>query len=183
MKAIDILMEEHRVIERVLDAVEGATYHLEQGHSVRAGFFQDAAEFFAGFADGTHHRKEEGVLFPAMIDAGIPAQGGPIPVMLMEHEQGRTLVRAMREAASRLELGEPEAAQRVVSSARSFVALLRDHIVKEDEVLFPMAAQLIPAAQHASLLASFEAAGADPDDTGERFIRLAERLTSDAAHV
>jgi hemerythrin-like domain-containing protein len=183
MKAIDILMQEHRVIERVLDAVEAATYSLEQGHRLRPGFFQDAAEFFAGFADGTHHRKEEGVLFPAMIDAGVPSSGGPIPVMLMEHEQGRTLVRAMRDAATGLDAGDSGAGQRVIASARSFVALLRDHIVKEDEVLFPMAAQLIPAGRHDSLLASFEAAGADPDDAEGRFIQLAERLTTDGAHA
>src|SRR5450756_440878 len=67
MKATEVLMQEHRVIERVLDALETAANHLDRGHPVRPGLFLEAADFIAGFADGCHHRKEEGVLFGACL--------------------------------------------------------------------------------------------------------------------
>lgn len=72
MRAIDILMNEHRVIESVLVSLEAQANRLARGESVRPGFFLDAADFAAGFADKFHHQKEEGVLFPAMAQHGPP---------------------------------------------------------------------------------------------------------------
>ena len=178
MKAIEVLMQEHRVIERVLTALETGAGRLERGQAVRPGFFLEAADFVAGFADGCHHRKEEGVLFEAMVANGLPAREGPIAVMLMEHEQGRTLTRGMRDAAQRLERGDDQARPAVVANARRYVALLRDHIAKEDEMLFPMAVELLPREQHDQLLEGF--ARVEHADAGEgahaRFLALAERL-------
>lgn len=78
MKATQVLMEEHRVIERVLNSLQAGADRLECGQPVRPEFFLDAADFIKGFADGCHHKKEEGVLFIKMEQAGMPAQGGPL---------------------------------------------------------------------------------------------------------
>ncbi|UCF39545.1 MAG: hemerythrin domain-containing protein [Gemmatimonadota bacterium] len=182
MKATTILMDEHRVIERVLGAVEVAAHRLEAGASMRPGFFIDAAEFIQGFADGCHHRKEEGVLFKVMVEHGVPTEGGPIGVMLMEHEQGRAYTRAMREAAQRLEGGDEAARAAVAQSALGYAALLRQHIAKEDNVLFPLAEQVIPTAQQAGLLEAYEQV--EHEETGEgvheRYLGLAQRLEAEA---
>ena len=143
MQSIELLMREHRNIERVVTALERAAAHLARGGSVRPTFFVEAARFFADYADGVHHAKEEGVLFGAIIQSGMPASEGPIPVMLEEHVEARACTRALRTAGMRLEGGDPAAAKDVVSAARRYAALIRDHIAKEDEVLFPMAAQMM----------------------------------------
>jgi len=65
-----VLEDEHKVIERVLTALEEAAGKVERGQAVRAGFFLEAADFVRGFADGCHHKKEEGILFPAMMAHG-----------------------------------------------------------------------------------------------------------------
>lgn len=182
MKATEILSSEHRVIERVIAALESATNRLEAGQPVRAGFFLDAADFIKGFADGCHHAKEEGVLFKAMTASGLPQQGGPVGVMLMEHEQGRAFTRGMRAAAKRLQNGDPAAAGEILSNARGYAALLRQHIQKEDHVLFPMADQVIPAEQHETIYEGFEAV--EHEETGEgvheKYLVLAEKLEAEA---
>ena len=109
MQATDILMSEHRVIERVIASLETAAARLEQGENVRPGFFLDAASFVTGFADGCHHKKEEGVLFPTLVANGLPQRSGPIAVMLTEHEQGRAYIRGLREAATQLDSAGPAA--------------------------------------------------------------------------
>jgi hemerythrin-like domain-containing protein len=183
MKATDILMEEHRVIERVLAVLEAAAQRLEQGQVVRPGFFVDAADFIKGFADGCHHRKEEGVLFKAMVSAGMPSEGGPINVMLSEHEMGRAYTRAMREAALKLTTGDPSARGAVVFSARSYVELLRQHIAKEDTVLFPLAGRVIPTADQGGVTEAFERV--EHEETGEgvheKYLALAEKLEQEMA--
>ncbi|MFI5309729.1 MAG: hemerythrin domain-containing protein [Gemmatimonadales bacterium] len=175
-------MQEHRLIERVLDALEIAAGHLERLHRVPPTFFLEAAEFIAGFADGCHHRKEEGVLFGAMIESGLPAGGGVIDMMLAEHEQGRALTRRLRDGARRLQAGDDTARAQVVSAARAYVALLRDHIAKEDEMLFPMADELFSSARHAQVLEEFGRVGLE--EAGEsacsEFYALAARLEQEA---
>jgi hemerythrin-like domain-containing protein len=182
MQATQILMDEHRVIERVIASLEAASGGLAQGEPVRPGFFLDAADFIKGFADGCHHRKEEGVLFAAMETAGMPAKVGPIAVMLAEHEQGRAYTRGMRQAAERLQAGDAAARPEVVRNARGYAALLRQHIAKEDGVLFPMADQVIPLAAQEQVTEDFERV--EHEETGEgiheKYLALAEALGEEA---
>ncbi|MGD2134780.1 MAG: hemerythrin domain-containing protein [Gemmatimonadales bacterium] len=181
MKATKILMDEHRVIERVLDALERAAAAADDGEEIRPSFFLEAAEFIQGFADGCHHQKEEEVLFKAMTAAGVPVEAGPIAVMLQEHEQGRAYNRAMRRGAERWQGGDEGGRSEVVSAVRGYVALLRQHIQKEDQVLFPLAEDVIPASEHAHVTAQVERVELEEERSGahERFLALAEKLAAE----
>ena len=178
MKATDILMEEHRVIERVLVSLEQAANRASLGETIRPGLFVEAADFIKGFADGCHHRKEEGVLFQAMAEGGVPVQGGPIGVMLAEHEQGRLYTRGMRQAAEKWQAGDESAREEVVENAFGYVSLLRGHIQKEDNILFPMAGRVIPPEKQEGVTAAFD--HVEHEETGEgvheKYLAMAEAL-------
>jgi len=178
MKATNVLTQEHRVIERVLNTLEAGAGKLESGQTVRPEFFLSATDFIKGFADGCHHQKEEGVLFKRMESNGIPVQGGPLGVMLAEHEQGRQYTRALRAAALELQAGDTEAGQKVVQNALGYVTLLRQHIYKEDNILFPMADRVIPAAQHDEVWEGFERVEHEGTGEGvhEKYLALAQAL-------
>jgi hemerythrin-like domain-containing protein len=178
MQATDELMSEHRVIERVIAVLEAGAKRLEQNQEVRAGLFIDATDFIKGFADGCHHKKEEGVLFPSMIAYGLPEEGGPIAVMLAEHEQGRVYSRQLRRAAESLGVGDATAKSEVIKNARSYAGLLRQHIMKEDNILFPMAERVLPPDEQERVADGFE--NVEHEETGEgiheKYLALAERL-------
>jgi hemerythrin-like domain-containing protein len=123
-------MNEHRIIERVLTAMEIAAGRVNQGEEIRPAFFINAALFIKNFADGCHHQKEEGILFVAMNEAGMPSDTGPIGVMLAEHEQGREFTAAMKDAAEKWEKGDRSARGAVKHNAFGYVSLLRQHIQK-----------------------------------------------------
>jgi hemerythrin-like domain-containing protein len=182
MKATEILMQEHRVIEGVLDTLQTGAQSARGGAPVRPAFFIEAADFIRGFADGCHHHKEEGVLFKMMADNGFPTQGGPVAMMLQEHELGRQYTRAMRAAAEKWAQGDESTRQTVVENALGYVALLRQHILKEDSILFPMADRAIPVGEHAEVLSGFERV--EHEETGEgiheKYLALAERLRAEA---
>ena len=183
MEATEILRNEHRIIERVVASLERAAGRLDAGESVSPQVFILAADFITGFADGCHHKKEEGVLFPAMQAAGVPREGGPIGVMLAEHEQGRQFTRGMRTAAERLAAGEKEAGKAVVDNALHYVVLLRGHIAKENNILFPMADRFIAAPAQAEVSEAFDRI--EQEETGqgvhERFRALADTIEKEAA--
>jgi hemerythrin-like domain-containing protein len=150
-KPTEILSNEHRIIERVLSAVEG----LAKGPVAALEPWKKALDFFRHFADECHHFKEEELLFPLMEEHGIPIEGGPIGMMLVEHEEGRSYVRSMLAALSLVEAGNESAKESLASSAQAYCRLLREHIEKEDEILFRMADEVISADQQKKLLALF----------------------------
>lgn len=139
----DVLVAEHRIIERVLGALERAAGRLEMGETVEPAFFSELLRFLRDFADGRHHLKEEDALVPALVAAGLPLEEGPLAVILAEHVEGRAWTRRLENAIGRLEAAEPGAAAELVACARAYVALLRDHIMKEDRMLFPMAEHVL----------------------------------------
>ena len=124
-----VLRDEHRVILKALDILAAAAERLSAGAPVPEAPWAALLDWFVSLADARHHAKEERLLFPALEAAGVPRAGGPIAVMLEEHELGRRFVRDMRGGAP----GSRAA------SARAYVELLRAHIHKENEVLFELA--------------------------------------------
>jgi hemerythrin-like domain-containing protein len=178
MKATEILSAEHRVIERVMSALETGANRVEEGITVRPGFFIQATDFIKGFADGCHHRKEEGVLFPALAANGMPVENGPVGVMLAEHEQGRDFTRKLRAAALAWEGGDASAKSAVIENARGYAQLLKQHIFKEDHVLFPAADRVIPAEKQDAVMEGFE--HVEHEETGEgvheKYLAMAQAL-------
>lgn len=173
MKSVDRLVAEHDIIERGLDVLEKVVTRIEAGQTVPDDFPMWAPGFFAQFADKCHHAKEEELFFPLLKERGIPEEGGPIGVMLNEHVLGRDCVRRMREAN---EADEFDGAKFAVA-ANEFIPLLRQHIFKENNVLFKMAEQVLSEI--------------DDDDMDEKFTQVEqerelagmhERYDSEVSH-
>src|SRR5262245_14603623 len=158
LSPVRMLMEEHEVILDVLDCLEEVARRAERGAGIDASTAGEILEVLATFADACHHGKEEGALFPALIRKGLPKDVGPLAVMLSEHEQGRAEIAGMRAALATWHSG------RFVQHARAYVELLRDHIAKENNVLFPMAEGMLDAQERASVLHQF--ASVEHEDVG-----------------
>jgi hemerythrin-like domain-containing protein len=174
---VDVLMTEHRTIERVLAAVEARLAEAEGG-PVPYEFLTQALDFFRNFADGCHHAKEEELLFPLLEQRGIPRANGPIGCMLNEHVQGRNYLAVVRANLDAARDGSSEAVSAVYDAATGYIGMLRRHIYKEDQILFQMAIRTLSPADVAELSAGF-VEPANPrlsPETRERYARLAEAL-------
>lgn len=157
MRPTDVLKNEHRVIEQVLDCLEKIADQANSSEPLDWSAVQQIVDFFRNFADRCHHGKEEICLFPLLESRGFSRQFGPTGVMLNEHDEGRGYLNAMAAAADQGLQGDPQAVGRFLGPARNYVALLREHIRKEDHCLFPMADQALSEIDQRSLLRSFEA--------------------------
>ena len=154
--ATDDLRHEHEVILVLLEALEGASEKMDKGEDVPHADLEQMVQAIRTFADSCHHGKEEDLLFPALHQAGMPTDAGPIAVMLSDHEMGRAFVRGMANALVDMKTTQTGDAA-FVENAFGYIQLLRSHIHKENNILFVMAEQMLPEAQQKQLLEEFAA--------------------------
>lgn len=173
MNPIEELKTEHRAVEEALRILEGICRRSEaEGCIAAPGDVERLLEFFTVFVDTCHHGKEEALLFPALEREGVSRHGGPIGVMLAEHDAGRTHIAGMRRALAQAAPAE------FVRDARGYAELLRQHIFKEDNVLFRIAEQRLSHEVEAELRQGFDRIEAEKVGPGrhEAFHRMLDEL-------
>jgi hemerythrin-like domain-containing protein len=180
MDAIETLMNEHRLIERACDALVAFADEARRKEADDKAELSRFVSFIRGFADACHHGKEENILFKAMVAAGFPRHGGPVAVMLMEHDMGRQHVTALGELAEKKAPWTAEDRQQLADAAYRYANLLRQHIHKEDAILYPMAEQRLPPEVMEQVSADCERFEAERTGSGEheRLHQLGEELVS-----
>ncbi|MFO7599181.1 MAG: hemerythrin domain-containing protein [Candidatus Desulfacyla sp.] len=156
MQAIDELKKEHHGIELMLKILKAVSAKLEQGEQIPADHLNGIMAFLTVFVDKCHHAKEEEFLFPALEAAGVPRDGGPIGVMLDEHEQGRVLVSRLKDALADHKSEGPSTGAGIQAIVGEYVTLLSQHIVKENTILFPMVDGKLDTHTDARLVEAFE---------------------------
>ncbi len=156
MNATDILKNEHRAIEIVLNAMDAAANALEAGRDVDPALLAECLDFATVFADKCHHTKEEEGLFPLLQERGVQREQGPIGAMLHEHDEGRNLLKSIRESLDSYNTGDASATESLIESMRCYVTLLRAHIFKEDQVLFEVADAALSDKDNEQLVKTFD---------------------------
>ncbi|MBU2647291.1 hemerythrin domain-containing protein [bacterium] len=145
MNPIKRLISEHetiidalQVLSKICDASATACQIANPAHA------DQLVAFFRLYADAWHHGKEEDQLFPALEQIGISREGGPIGVMLIEHDQGREFVRGMGQSLTTFKDDSDKGTTDFIRYSRGFIQLLTQHIDKENKVLFTMAEKHLP---------------------------------------
>lgn len=175
------LRNEHQVILRVLDCFEIALHRSQMSGIVSKSNFDPFIEFFQGFADRCHHCKEEKRLFPCLEKKGIPRDGGPIGVMLYEHEQCRKHVRSIKDALADADSGNSDAVKIILDQGQQFLDLLRAHIGKENNVLFDMADNIVQGEDLSNLANEYAQAESESEylQTFDRCSSISKQLMND----
>lgn len=145
LNPIQLLMDEHRLIEKVIDALEVLGRSVQRGEEVSQQDLAGFVRFIREYADACHHGKEEDILFESMAQHGFPKDAGPLGVMYHEHTVGRNFAGILREGAEATAPWPPVLREQVTGAISGYAELLRGHIQKEDKILYPMAEGNLPA--------------------------------------
>jgi hemerythrin-like domain-containing protein len=138
---LDGLADEHRVISRVVDALEGFVERLTRSEPVDAQDFPRFVCFFREFAELVHHDKEEHILFPAMATKGYARDGAPIAFICEQHDEERRIILALQQLAVLAEPLGSSYRDRAIALMRGLIAFERAHMKKENELLYPAVKQ------------------------------------------
>ncbi|MEE9554720.1 MAG: hemerythrin domain-containing protein [candidate division Zixibacteria bacterium] len=176
MDPIQKLMAEHKNILIGISLLEVGSNRLESGENVSPEIFRNLIDFIRNYADKYHHAKEEDILFVRLGKAGFPAEEGPIAVMLDEHNQGRSLVTALENANEQYASGESSFTGEIIENALGYIYLLRYHIDKENNVLYPMAISLLGKGGIDAMIPDFERVERENAGIEEKYIAILKEL-------
>ncbi len=167
-----ILIEEHKSIIKVVKALEREGKKVQKGGKIDKEFFSKAIDFVRNYADGFHHAKEEDILFEEFCKNESKAHCNPTTQMLYEHDEGRHFIKGLEAAVKE---GDK---QKTAENALGYAALLTEHIFKEDNIMFPMADNIINKKTNEKMLGEFKKAENKKfaKGTKEKYIALAKEL-------
>lgn len=129
---IEELYQDHARILESMDMLEAAI----KDYLVDKEKIKEFLEFTENFSE-PHHKKEEQVLFPKLKEKGMPEENGPIGMMLFEHGIKRSYVDNLKDA---LFDNDEES---IRNNSGAIIDLMRDHIYKEDNILYPCAKDIL----------------------------------------
>lgn len=164
---IEALLEEHEEISRFSEQLEQRCIALMEENEFDIQAFRADIEFIRTYADERHHKKEEVLLFQAMLDELGEAAVPPVKNgMLVEHNMGRMYVMQLESAVETYANARTPANKLdILAQAMGYVHLIRRHIYKENNALYPFAQRALSPETMQKLDAQYEADWA-PNERG-----------------
>ena len=171
-KTSKILTEEHKNILKVIENMENEVNILEKGKEINKKFFEKAIDFIRNYADKFHHAKEENILFKEFDKAAEEgcAHCNPTKQMLSEHDEGRKFVKGIEQGV------KENNKNKVIENARGYCMLLKEHIYKEDNILYPMADEALNENTKKSMLQKFNKINTERKKNKEKYLAFVKSL-------
>ncbi len=174
MQPLETLRNEHGLIRQFLDNLALAVEKLENEERPPKEFFEKAVQFARTFADTFHHIKEEHVMFVRLAQKKSGAIDGQIEALRHQHERARDYIAAITDDLKGYGAGQPIPTSRILENTAAYVALLRNHIHKEDHIFFPMVQGELTREEEEQLQVEFERArvkvGEDTFETNHKLV-------------
>jgi len=178
MNPIEKLKAEHQIILKGIDLLEKGAKRLENGEDIPQDYFRRAIDIIRNYADKYHHAKEEDILFIRLGEVGFSPEMGPVAVMLFEHDQGRGFVSKLEQANEKYAAGDRGAITRIIEHARTYAELLKNHIQKEDVVLYPLAMNALGEAGINRMQPEFERVEREKSGVEAKYLAILDEMES-----
>ena len=146
----DMLLKEHENILKFIDFLLEKCEVMEKKKEIDRDFFERAIDFIRNYADKFHHAKEEDLLFKELCKDTVEMHCNPVEQMLYEHNLGRDFVKGIEDGLKKSDINK------VIKNSKGYADLLKEHIYKEDNILYPMAEQSLSKTIKTKMLKEFE---------------------------
>lgn len=176
---LDRLAHEHRRLARLLDLLEGLLDQFHDGVEPDYELMCELLEYMIDYSDQVHHPSED-LIFERVL--ALPDHGHEVlRRAIKEHETLGQVNRRFKESLEGIVHEEVLPRDEVERQGRELVAMLRDHMRREDQEAFPIAREALSAADWQELAQGAPNA-ADPvfgQPDPERFRAIYARLRSE----
>lgn len=135
VEIIEMLLKEHRDIEKLLDVMEQELNVFDRGERPNYEVISSVIDFFERYPDSCHHPKEDIVYERFRTRA--PERAASIADLRADHEKGALRLRRVVEAIDNVLNDQDLLRESVDRIVRDFIDSERKHIALEDKVVFP----------------------------------------------
>jgi len=172
------LRKEHGIIMRLFVVLQSIGGMIDRHDTAMEAHLEQIMEFLTVFVDRCHHGKEEEILFPELVASKIPDEGEMVRVLVSEHLAGREMMEEMRRALDRRKQHVDEASSEFADVSNRYVTLFRQHIRRENGILFPAVNERLSPDRQAQISKGFQKLEHEKIGQGrhEAFHRLIEEL-------
>jgi len=178
VKPTNILVNEHRIIEQVLNCLERMMERCVSEGKLEEAPAREAIGFFRAFAGCSHLAKEKAHLFPLVAGTKCPQGCSPPDLMVREDQHGHAHLQAMEEAITGAAAGETGSVTLFVQHGHDYIALLMKYIENEEDWLFPQADRVLDEAKQQVLEERLQRDDSENRCGGshEEYVAIANRL-------
>jgi DUF438 domain-containing protein len=170
----ELLKQDHEITERVFAAMEVQFAAAAGPSPAQVGLL---VQYLQGYVDQCHNQKEELHLFPRLEQKGMPRHGGPLAVMLQEHDRAEEILSRLVRLGSAFAAGDDGKLAALRAAFGEYATLCKDHFWKENDILYPIAQRMLNEAEGAEVVAGIEAVeSALGEGTRARYYRIAEQI-------
>ncbi|MFW9935915.1 MAG: hemerythrin domain-containing protein [Candidatus Thorarchaeota archaeon] len=159
MYPIDILLDEHKLIDRVFVIIEKVRDKLKDKEEIPAPVFWNLVEFIRGYADVIHHSKEEDILFDTLRehDTDLSKEvDRNIAVLIEEHIEALDLANEMHKAIREYHRGAPEGRDKILKSVDEYLKIMKPHFKMEEDDVFPSLVKVLSQEEKDKMKADFD---------------------------
>ncbi|MGO8704644.1 MAG: hemerythrin domain-containing protein [Candidatus Brocadiia bacterium] len=175
MVAADVLVKEHRLIERVIPVLTKEVLRLHKGGEVNAEWIVSVVGFFRSYTDRCHHGKEEDILFRALATKPLSDEHRrTMDRLTEEHVLARKLVGRLMLDQGRCVKGEKAALKAMEQDLHELADLYPKHIALEEKHFFVPCMGYFSAMEQGEMLRAFT--GFDAKIVHEQYTTVIEDL-------
>jgi hemerythrin-like domain-containing protein len=158
MLPVDLLLHEHRIIERMVPPIKKELTRMEETKEVNPNFIDVTVDFIRTYADHCHHGKEEGILFRELAKKGLTTEHATtMRELIEEHVYARKTTRNLENAKESFVNGNLEALKEVRKFLEDLAEFYPKHIEKEDKKFFyPVMGYFTPQEQETMVQKFYE---------------------------
>jgi len=151
-----ILSFEHELIGQFLEHLDLALRRLMDGHRLPREFFDKVVVFARGYVGEYHHLKEEHQMFAMLADRSDPEIQQSLDALRRQHDRGRDYIDWVEADLDGYEAGDPAKTARIIENLGSYLSMLTAHIVREEEMFFPLVEETLCREEKRALLRIFK---------------------------
>ena len=177
MTATENLISEHEDIIELLGIMSKISKNILSNEVFYTSDVEDILDFLKHFIEKSHHKKEE-IFYPILSMIEMPNDKEELSVMLYEHALARNFLKDINNCVVNCKIGNSFSEELLAESMMKYVFLIKNHIKKEEKIIFPMANKVLTEEEQTEINKQFERIEESiiHHDLHEHYHRLLDKL-------
>jgi hemerythrin-like domain-containing protein len=156
MKPTDNLIIEHREISELLNIMSIIAENIKSKDVFYPNDVEEIINYLIIILDKSHQGKEDGVLYPELILSGIPKETAPLSIINYEHNLAKHYLNDINSCVVNCKIGNDFSGELLADSLTNYVIVIQNHIQREEEIVFPLANEVLSDEKQNEISQKFE---------------------------